>query len=107
MALLNTNQTIGYLWDYILKNEDNLGMPTHGNPLSKIIQFERTPRDILEETGEISYLTANLHLRLAYPDPVKPIYCRWYWEPSEEKWLPMDLVTSSSQKRSKTSLAFP
>ena len=82
-------------------------MPTHGNPLSKIIQFERTPRDILEETGEISYLTANLHLRLAYPDPVKPIYCRWYWEPSEEKWLPMDLVTSSSQKRSKTSLAFP
>lgn len=55
MALLNTNQTIGYLWDYILKNEDNLGVSGPGNPLSQIIRFDRTPQDILEETSEISY----------------------------------------------------
>ena len=55
MALLNTNQTIGYLWDSILKNEDNLSASVSGNSLSRIIRFDRTPQDILEETCEISY----------------------------------------------------
>ena len=33
MVLLNTNQTIGYLWDYILKNEDNLSASAPENLL--------------------------------------------------------------------------
>lgn len=110
LALIHSNQRIPSLSDYVMKNEDYITAVSSfagPNGESLLVRFERTPRDILEETGEISYLTAKLHLRLAYPDPVKPIYCRWYWEPSKAKWLPMDLVTSSSQKRSKISLAFP
>lgn len=55
MALLNTNQTIGYLWDYILKNEDNSSASAPENLLYQLIRFDRTPQDILEETSEISY----------------------------------------------------
>jgi len=105
LTLLSTNRLIGPLWKQILDNAANIGIVDAGGG-ARLVRFERTPQEVLAESGEIAYLTVKLHVRLAHPDPVKPIYCRWFWEPLEAKWLPMDLTAASMQKRSKINLTF-
>ncbi len=105
LTLLYTNQLAALLREDGMKNTINLGVsdPSGGR---RIVQFEQTPSDVMKENGGIAYLTTKLHLRLAHPEPVKLIYCRWYWEPSEGKWLPLNLVVGSLQRRSKIGIVF-
>ena len=55
LALIHSNQRIPFLSDYVMKNEDYItAVSSFAGPNSEslLVRFERTPRDILEETGD-------------------------------------------------------
>jgi len=53
--------------------------------------FENTPETILEERGVLTMATVVLQLELPKPEPACPFYCRFYWDESNNSWLPLDI----------------
>jgi hypothetical protein len=94
---ISTN-SIPPLREYVLLKE-NIGV----SGVSPMIDFSITPETILKQNKQVYYATVSLLAK--NNDVTCPVYCRFYWSETHQKWLPSEQVTAYSGPR-KTTLEF-
>lgn len=61
--------------------------------------LSRTPETIMKEEGKLLFATVYFTVSPADPDPLCPIYLRYFWDGMEKKWLPWQMVGGNAEKR--------
>lgn|SRR5579885_1236814 len=61
--------------------------------------FQRNPDIILKQDGSLLFATLTIDVKPAPPDPIYPVYIRYYWDTKSDQWLPWEMTSGNSQKR--------
>ena len=89
---------------FVFKNKPNLGVECSSTAYH--FRPEVTPDSLRERDGRYLYAICKLHVQLARPDPVTPLYCSFYYDPKSNHWFPWELARANSQKVTKINLMF-
>jgi|GEM_PF-3773745 len=88
----------------VISNEPNLGVAgCSGTPT---IQYEDSPGSLLQKHNSFLLAYCKLHVRLAKPDPVTPVFSTFYYNPETKQWIPWELACASLMKNTAIRLFF-
>jgi hypothetical protein len=81
-----------WLWAQL---QENVGVFAPGAHF----EFQRTPQDVLESTGELIHATLGVVMERAQPDPPFRSWIRFFWDDASGEWIPWEYVDSLAGRK--------
>ena len=66
--------------------------------VAPIFHFNPSPQEILEKDGKVQYATMRFNVKTLKQPPM-PVFFRFYWLSTSNKWLPIEHAMPSSKKK--------